>query len=189
MYAGRGLPVVGYDTKRGGGNGASSGMGLMSEFLDRYFWVCVTAGFASLKVASLHWISRFSFPAMLSTILRSSTSNLNSPGLSLFRSPTSSNSVVKSIRPVGAQSCFTTPWGLVCGFGFFQFSIFLTTYGNPKIAAMVTTIKANVIRRSQPSSQSFSVLRPERIDATRSASSGFFEAAGGRKGIDQKSGP
>src|SRR5438477_7610736 len=56
-------------------------MDLMREFSDRYLWYCAMTSFASLSVASLHWISRFSFPARLSTIRRSSTSNLNSPGL------------------------------------------------------------------------------------------------------------
>jgi hypothetical protein len=39
----------------------------MSEFSFRYLWYCVTTVFASFSVASLHWISRFSLPAMLST--------------------------------------------------------------------------------------------------------------------------
>ena len=77
-------------------------------------------GFASFSVASLHWISRFSFPATLSTILRSSTSNLNSLGCSL---PLASASIcaAKSMRPVGSQSRFITPWygnffrlGIIC---------------------------------------------------------------------------
>src|SRR5262245_53509830 len=50
---------------------------------------------------------------MLSTILRSSTSNLNSLGSSApVELPL--RRVVKSMRPVGAQSRFTTPWYAVC---------------------------------------------------------------------------
>jgi hypothetical protein len=59
---------------------------------------------------------------------------------------TSSTRIVKSIRPVGSQSCFTTPWGLVWGLRLFQPSMCRTTYGKPKIVAIATTIKANVIR-------------------------------------------
>src|SRR5262249_12000012 len=44
---------------------------------------------------------------MLSMILRSSTSSLNSPGCS--GSALLSSLVAKSMRPVGIQSCFTTP--------------------------------------------------------------------------------
>src|SRR5262249_21023437 len=58
----------------------SSNQVWMSEWSERYLWYCVTTAFASLSVASLHCTSRFSFPARLSTILRSSTSNLNSVG-------------------------------------------------------------------------------------------------------------
>ena len=46
---------------------------------------------------------------MLSTTLRSSTSNLNSSCCSLFCAAAASNRVAKSIRPVGSQSCFTKP--------------------------------------------------------------------------------
>src|SRR5215510_3222282 len=50
---------------------------------------------------------------MLSTILRSSTSNLNSLGSSVpVELPL--RRVAKSMRPVGAQSRLTTPWYAVC---------------------------------------------------------------------------
>src|SRR5262249_7680417 len=81
----------------------------MRAFSERYLWYCVTTAFASFSVASLHWISRFSFPAMLSTTLRSSTSNLNSLACSASAaSPL--RRVAKSMRPVATQSRFTTPW-------------------------------------------------------------------------------
>src|SRR5262245_23416450 len=50
---------------------------------------------------------RFSFPAILSMILRSSTSSLNSLGWS--GSALLSSLVAKSMRPVGTQSRFTIP--------------------------------------------------------------------------------
>jgi hypothetical protein len=62
------LPFVAGAEWGAGNDAKSSGIILMREFSVRYLWYFAVTSFASLSVASLHWISRFSFPARLSTI-------------------------------------------------------------------------------------------------------------------------
>ena len=83
------------------------------------------------------------------------------------------NRAVKSIRPVGSQSCFTTPWSFI----FFSFSTFWVTctkYRNAKMPTAVTTIKTNVTQ-SAAISLPFQIAE-KNIRSARTTSSGIFKA-------------